>query len=163
MDGGRAVRNLVEQIESYLKQLLAQSPGGQIEIQRSDLAQLFACVPSQINYVLGTRFLQEQGYLVESRRGGGGYVRIVKLPLDQEREIKKLIDLTAGKLVSFQMGEGLIERLREEGFLSSRESILMRAVIQNEALPMETARQRELVRSALLRTMLLTLLREDFV
>lgn len=152
--------SLVEQIEQYIKKLLSSSSRGAVEVQRSELAQLFSCVPSQINYVLSTRFTLEQGYLVESRRGGGGFVRIIKLPLDQEKELRKLIDATVGQLVSQQVGDGLIHRLAEEGFLTGRESILMKAVIQREALPLELP-QRDLVRSHLLRAMLLALLRED--
>ncbi len=66
------MRNVSEVIEQYLKQILQQSPGGVIEIQRNDLADQFNCVPSQINYVISTRFTLEKGYIVESKRGGGG-------------------------------------------------------------------------------------------
>ena len=62
---------LSNQIEQYLKELLARSQSGVLEIKRSDLAEAFTCVPSQINYVLATRFSPAQGYMVESRRGGG--------------------------------------------------------------------------------------------
>lgn len=75
------MRNVSEVIEQYLKQILQQSPGGVIEIQRNDLADQFNCVPSQINYVISTRFTLEKGYIVESKRGGGGYIRIQKIKL----------------------------------------------------------------------------------
>lgn len=69
-------RSLTDQIEQYIKALIARSQDGQIEIQRIELAETFACVPSQITYVISTRFTLEQGYYSESRRGGNGYVKI---------------------------------------------------------------------------------------
>ena len=67
---------LAAQIESYIKRLLALSADNSVELSRADLAQMFMCVPSQINYVLNTRFNTEAGYYIETRRGGSGYVRI---------------------------------------------------------------------------------------
>ena len=72
-----AKRNMSDIIESYLKRFLSESE--QIEIKRSDIAERFDCVPSQVNYVINTRFTQAHGYQVESKRGGGGYIRIVKI------------------------------------------------------------------------------------
>ena len=69
-------RSLTDQIEQYIKALIARSQDGQIEIQRIELAETFACVPSQITYVISTRFTLEQGYYSESRRGDNGYVKI---------------------------------------------------------------------------------------
>ncbi|MGD8399434.1 MAG: CtsR family transcriptional regulator [Bacillota bacterium] len=72
------MRNLADFIEQYLTGILErQSP---IELQRQELAKMFRCAPSQINYVLETRFTFERGYLVESKRGGGGYIRIRQIP-----------------------------------------------------------------------------------
>jgi len=72
-------KSLVSEIEAYLKSLLHSSPEGQIEVRRKEIAELFDCVPSQITYVINTRFSVGHGYLVESRRGGGGYIRISNL------------------------------------------------------------------------------------
>jgi transcriptional regulator CtsR len=155
------MRSIADQIEQHLKQLLSNSTKGSIEVQRNELAEFFSCVPSQINYVLSTRFTFEQGYLVESRRGGGGFLRIIRLPLTQEEEIYRLIDSTLDNLVSQRVGEGLIKRLLEEGFLTKRESLLARAVIQREAIPIALP-ERDLVRAHLLRVILLTIMREEF-
>ena len=65
-------------IAGFIQQELEEA-GGALELQRSDLAQRFNCVPSQINYVMSTRFSPEHGYIVESRRGGGGYIRITRV------------------------------------------------------------------------------------
>jgi transcriptional regulator CtsR len=72
-------RSLVSEIESYLKSLLRKSPEGWIELSRKDVAELFDCVPSQITYVINTRFALRNGYVVQSRRGGGGFIRICSL------------------------------------------------------------------------------------
>ena len=79
--------SLSKEIEQYLKELLSAANSGVLEIQRNMLSEYFHCVPSQINYVLSTRFTPAQGYLVESRRGGGGYVRIVSLQLDDDDDL----------------------------------------------------------------------------
>lgn len=155
------MRSIADQIEKYLKELLARSSKGEIEVQRSELAQAFACVPSQINYVLNTRFSAEQGYLVESRRGGGGYVKIVKLPLDQEKELRLLINEINNALVSQRVAEGLINRLQDEGFLTKRESLLMKTIIQRETLGLELP-ERDIVRGRILKALMVTLLRGDF-
>ena len=155
------MRSLVDQIEQHIKEMLSASEQGVIEIQRSLLAQIFSCAPSQINYVLSTRFGVDQGYLVESRRGGAGYVRITRLSLDLEERLRELIEGSVARQVSQQVGEGLLGRLREENFLTPREELLLRAVIQRESLPLELP-ERDLVRSSILRSVLLTILRDDF-
>ena len=66
----QTMRNISDIIEQYLKSILQESPEGTVEIQRNDLAEQFSCVPSQINYVISTRFTLEKGFLVESKRGG---------------------------------------------------------------------------------------------
>ena len=83
--------NLADRIEEYLKIILKQAEEGYIVLQRGSLADFFSCAPSQINYVLTTRFTAERGYLVESRRGGGGYLRIVRLGLDPEGKFQRLM------------------------------------------------------------------------
>lgn len=95
-------KSLADRIESYLKVLIDRSDSNRIEIQRAELAETFACVPSQVTYVLATRFGQKDGYLTESRRGGKGYVRITRLAAwigdeqgvgcDLERLIKQMYD-----------------------------------------------------------------------
>lgn len=71
-------KSLADKIEQYLKVLIERSDVNQIEIQRAELAETFSCVPSQVTYVISTRFTEREGYLTESRRGGKGYVRITR-------------------------------------------------------------------------------------
>lgn len=156
------MRSLADQIEAYIKKMLELSDKGVIEVQRSEIAEIFACVPSQINYVLTTRFGPEKGYLVESRRGGGGYLRIIKLEADNDNEwIVDLVSTVENSLISQQAGEGLLERLLEEGFLTPREVYLLKAVISREALQVPLP-QRDLLRAHILKAVLVTLLRDEF-
>ena len=78
-------------IAGFIQQELDQA-GGALELQRSDLAQRFNCVPSQINYVMSTRFSPEHGYIVESRRGGGGYIRITRVQVDRQTLLMHVIN-----------------------------------------------------------------------
>ena len=80
--------SLANRIEAYIKRLLAASPNSTLVLQRKELAERFRCVPSQINYVLSTRFTTELGYLVESRRGGGGFIRIRRLDLNRDKVVQ---------------------------------------------------------------------------
>lgn len=78
-------KSLADKIEQYLKVLIERSENNEIEIQRAELAETFACVPSQITYVIGTRFNETVGYYTESRRGGKGFVRITRIDDAQVR------------------------------------------------------------------------------
>ena len=102
----RTMVTLAKQIENYIKQMIDQSEQGFIDIRRSEMAGLFMCVPSQINYVLETRFSNQQGYLVESRRGGGGFVRIIKLSVEGSENLLAMVNRAEGKQVSQKNGEG---------------------------------------------------------
>jgi len=154
------VSTLANEIERYLKKMLDISMEGFLEIKRNDLAEMFMCVPSQINYVLETRFTNNQGYHVESRRGGGGFIKIVKLNVKQDEDLLALVNSTVGKMISQQSGEGLIKRLEEEGFLTKREGILVKSIIDTNTLVLGFP-DRDLIRARILRAVLISLLRED--
>ena len=82
-------------IASFLQDSLDTAEDGVLEIQRSELAQRFNCVPSQINYVMSTRFSPERGYIVESRRGGNGYIRITRVQVDRQTLMMHVIKVWA--------------------------------------------------------------------
>ena len=150
-------------IERHLRQLLNESIKGYIEIRRNELAEQFKCVPSQINYVLSTRFTYENGFLVESRRGGAGFARIVKLMLNmQERQSSVLTYLTemVGNSVSQSTADGIVNRLLEENIITQREAGLMKAAMHRNVLKVELP-WRDNVRALILKAMLVSLLRDN--
>lgn len=151
---------LANQIEVYLKKLIAATESGTLELKRGDLAGIFMCVPSQINYVLSTRFSSNQGYLVESRRGGGGYVRIIRLAMDNEPNITSMLETGGERRVSRQAGEKLVDRLLEEEFLSKREGMIIKAMIDDKIIG--GGENADFLRGSLINAVLLLLLRDDF-
>ena len=152
---------LANRIEEYLKKLLSVSETGVLELKRSDLAEIFMCVPSQINYVLDTRFSANQGYMVESRRGGGGYLRIIRLAMDEESDIAALLNQAASRRVNRQGGAKLVERLLEEDFLTRREAMLLTTLTEESLL--KSSGDPEALRGLMLNAVLMLLLRDDFV
>lgn len=151
------MRNISDIIEQYLKQTLHQSPEQVIEIQRNDLADQFQCVPSQINYVISTRFTLEKGYLVESKRGGGGYIRIQKVNLPTHVEILNHINATVGDLIDQSAAEGLVYQMEEAHLISRREALLLKAAICRDVLVLRLPLRDE-IRAKLLKAMLIALL-----
>ncbi len=144
--------NISDIIEQYLQQILAASDNGMVEIKRSELADEFQCVPSQINYVISTRFTVEKGYLVESKRGGGGFIRIRRVQLDSQQEY--LLDLLAhiGDSIPQVTGEHVISRLLADQLLTKREAILLSQLISRETLQLPIP-LRDQLRARMLRTM----------
>ena len=153
--------SLADEIEKYIKNMIEKSRQRTIRLNRSQLAQMFDCVPSQINYVLSTRFSPERGYYVESRRGGGGYLLIARLSITDNEDVLELIN-SIPEQVTQREGHDLIQNLYEEGILSKREAMLMAAVTQEETL-MVPAPEGNMLRANVIRAMLQTILRVDFV
>ncbi|MCF2940202.1 CtsR family transcriptional regulator [Paenibacillus alkaliterrae] len=151
------MRNISDLIEQYLKHMLQDSPEGAVEIQRNDLADKFSCVPSQINYVISTRFTMEKGYMVESKRGGGGYIRIQRIDLPSLKAIQYHIEQTIGDCVDQSAAEGLIYQLEEGRLISKREANLLRAAVHRETIALKLPLRDE-IRARLLRSMLISLL-----
>ncbi|RUS44230.1 CtsR family transcriptional regulator [Cohnella sp. AR92] len=151
------MRNISDLIEQYLKQILSGSPGGAIEIQRSDLAEKFSCVPSQINYVISTRFTLEKGYYVESKRGGGGYIRIQRVDLPNLAAVQRHIQMSVGEQIDQTAAEGLIYQLEEARYLTAREANLLKAAMSRDTLQLKLPLRDE-IRAKLLRAMLVALL-----
>lgn len=105
-----------------------------IEIKRSEIANRFECVPSQINYVINTRFTMERGYIIESKRGGGGYIRIFRIEHQDEFElIDDIIQMIQPKL-SQQAAVDVLGRLYEKKVITSRERIMIESALNRETL-----------------------------
>jgi transcriptional regulator CtsR len=125
--------SLANRIEAYIKRLLAASPNSTLVLQRKELAERFRCVPSQINYVLSTRFTTELGYLVESRRGGGGFIRIRRLDLNRDKVVQ-IMEMLSELNSEVNKDEALdfVTRLMESRLITRRENRLMKAVLNSE-------------------------------
>ncbi|GAA3412023.1 CtsR family transcriptional regulator [Paenibacillus hodogayensis] len=151
------MRNVSDIIEQYLKNILQQSPSGVVDLQRSELADRFQCVPSQINYVISTRFTLEKGYLVESKRGGGGYIRIQQVELPSKEAIHVHIFNTVGSQIDQSSAEGIIYQLAEGRFITDREANLLKAAVSRDVLNLKLPLRDE-IRASLLKAMLISLL-----
>ncbi|AOH52832.1 CtsR family transcriptional regulator [Peribacillus muralis] len=150
------MRNISDVIETYLKQVLEISQKDILEIKRSEIADKFQCVPSQINYVINTRFTIERGYVVESKRGGGGYIRIMKVESqDYVQLINHLLSLI-GPRVTQSMAEGVIARLMNEEVINEREAKIMMSVIDRSVIYIDLPDRDEL-RARIITAMLTTL------
>lgn len=127
-----ANKNTSDSIEAYIKALLAQA--GMVELKRSELADVFQVVPSQINYVIKTRFTESRGYIVESKRGGGGYIRIGKVQFSDHHQMLQDLAANIGETISQQVFNDILQMLYEEKLLTKRETQLLLATTSDEVL-----------------------------
>jgi len=144
-------------IESFIKGLLAEADGT-IEIQRNELAEQFDCAPSQINYVLTTRFTPYKGYYIESRRGGGGYIKIIKVSIDDYEDINNIIVNTIGDSITKNKAYDIIVALNDEGIITDREADIIKAAIGDRAISGDN-NQRNTIRADILKNILLILVK----
>lgn len=148
--------SLADLIESYIKQQLRSSENQAIAISRAQLAELFSCVPSQINYVLTTRFTLERGYMIESRRGGGGYIRIVQVNQGDRPKLAEQLLLEIGPEISESQAEQFLASFRELGVLSVQQKRVIRALLQRETAQVPQGRAR--LRASLLRSLIILIM-----
>ena len=149
--------NTSDLIEAYLKKILEDSET--IEIRRAEMANLFNCVPSQINYVINTRFTVQRGYAVESKRGGGGSIRIEKVKITDSHHYLKEMNQLFDETISEKDAYAIIQKLYEEGILSKREGNLLLTVIAKAVLGRSPYENR--IRADLLHAILERLSYED--
>ena len=119
--------NIADLIEAYILRQLATQQDGQVELRRTDIANEISCAPSQISYVLSTRFTQDKGFVVESRRGLGGYIRIVQVPMNNlvYQDMIDKIDASA----ELPLVQSMVHYLLQHQMISSREAALMMQVV----------------------------------
>lgn len=127
-----------------------------LEIKRSEIADKFQCVPSQINYVINTRFTSERGYIVESKRGGGGYIRIIKIKMNNEVVLINNIISQIHTHLSQAASDDIILRLLEDGVISEREAKMMVSVMDRSVLYIDLPERDEL-RARMMKAMLTSL------
>ena len=124
---------LSDSIEQFIKELLNEE-ATEVELKRNELAEYFGCAPSQINYVLATRFSPDHGYLTESRRGGGGYIRIVRVVQSGSQRLMYLVNDRIGDSLSEEECLRLISQLKEQMIVTADEAALMASAVSTRAL-----------------------------
>lgn len=152
---------LSDSIESFIKTLLSQDEP-EVELKRNELAEYFGCSPSQINYVLATRFSPDHGYIIESRRGGGGYIRIVRVVQTGAQRLMYLTNERIGEAISEGEAVRLIHQLVEQSLISPSEGEIMCAAVSAQAMsiPIPDA-MKSALRARTLKTMLMTIARQN--
>ncbi|MGM8212728.1 CtsR family transcriptional regulator [Virgibacillus sp. W0430] len=148
--------NISDIIEAYLKKILHAKGKNMIEIKRSEIADQFQCVPSQINYVINTRFTVEKGYIIESKRGGGGYIRIFRIEHQKASDLIDDIISMIHPAVSQQAAADILERLLEKDVITLREKRMILSAVDRDVISVPLPIRDE-VRSRILTAMLTTL------
>ena len=147
--------NLSNVIASMISEMLEESD--EIEIQRNTLAQTIGCVPSQINYVLASRFTPERGFIVESRRGGGGFIRIARINYDNSTLLMHVIN-SIGNSIDEQTCRSHLVNLVYRDLLSEHDASLILAATGDQSLRTLGPEPRDTIRAMIFKQMLLTIL-----
>lgn len=145
-------KSISDIIEEYLKQILGES--SQIEIRRSEIANHFDVVPSQINYVIKTRFTIQHGYLVQSKRGGGGYIRIERVNLLDNVDVLNSLIQAIGDSISERDTYDIVRTLYDEKLLTRREGDLMLVALSKQTLNVNDCNVEARLRARILISML---------
>ena len=124
------MQNLSHDIEMHILELMGADDEAFIELRRKELAEAFGCVPSQINYVLRSRFSPEQGYLIESRRGGKGYIRIIRINYETTEEKINYIEDIIGSSISIRDAQRVLEMLQAKELITARERLLIEIALR---------------------------------
>ena len=150
-----------DNIERFIKEMLGEdSP--EVELKRNELAEYFGCAPSQINYVLATRFSPSQGYLTESHRGGGGYIRIVRVVETGPQKMAYLVRDRIGDSLNEEEAQRIITHLRDSGMATPEEASLMGAAVGARALALPLSPEMKgALRARILKTMILALANQE--
>lgn len=147
--------NLSDIIENYIMDEMRKQK--EIELKRSEIAQKFNCVPSQINYVISTRFIPELGYYVESRRGGGGYIKICKINLDKSEHISELLS-KIGSTMSQSVVNVYLRELLRYNIIDDRNAQLISAALSDKSLNQVDKLKRDSVRADIFKNIIINLI-----
>lgn len=152
---------LSDTIEEFIKTMLTHDDH-EVELKRNELAEYFNCAPSQINYVLATRFTPDHGYLIQSRRGGGGYIRIFRMEQDTCEQLVYLLEERVGDQISPLKADHLITQLKEREVVNETEANIMKAAIAESSytLPIHSA-IKDALRAKILKAMLMQIARKN--
>ena len=148
---------LSDSIESFIKDMLDDG-SAEVELKRNELAEYFRCAPSQINYVLATRFSPDHGYLTESRRGGGGYIRIIRVVQSGSQRLMYLVNERIGDSLTAEECIRLISQLKEAEIVTADEASLMAAAVNTRAMGVPlTDELKNAMRARIMKSMLMTI------
>lgn len=143
-----------DMIEEYIREIIADEES--VELSRSELASKFNCVPSQINYVISTRFIPELGFSVESRRGGGGYIRINKIDLSKSLYLSEIIE-KIGRKMSQSVVDIYLKEFVRYNVITSREADLIKIAVSDKSLNQVDALKRDFVRADIFKHLIINL------
>ena len=141
-------------IEEFIQEVLSEQ-NGEAELKRNELAVRFNCVPSQINYVIATRFSPERGYNVQSRRGGGGYIRITRVVPDDGNHVMQAVNII-GDRISYDSAKAILQNFFGDGIITEREAKLLLAALSDSSLAVQQP-QRDMLRARILKNVLITI------
>ena len=147
---------LTDQIAKMIEEMLEKS-GGSLELQRNEMAGRLGCVPSQISYVITSRFTPERGYIIESRRGGGGHIRIVRKQMHRDEYLMHFF-AAIGNAIEENEAEAYLRNLLGNEVISSREAKIISAALSGAALQSIAPEGRSTVRARIFKHILLSLM-----
>lgn len=145
---------LTSLIEDFIKEMMAEEDGT-IELKRNELASRFGCVPSQINYVISTRFSPERGYIVESRRGGGGYIKIQRVMPKPGNRMMHVVN-AIGDYVSYSDAAAIVRNCYDYDLITEKEARIILAAITEKSIPIEQPQQ-DALRARMLKNILVAI------
>lgn len=144
-----------DKIESFILELLKEDDDW-LELGRNELASVFNCVPSQINYVISTRFNQDRGYIVESKRGGGGYLKIKRISPERENPIYAAV-MRMENEINYDTAKALLNYFLSIDMIDEKQEKLILSAISDKSLT-NVAKQKDVVRAQIFKNMLITLI-----
>lgn len=144
-------------IEKFINDLMEESKGV-VEIQRNDMASYFNCAPSQINYVLTTRFSSDRGYIIESHRGGGGFIKIMKVDMDENDELLERLAGRIGDSVKKEEAFEILEILYRKQLIEQSTKNILRTVVGDNTLSIISKPFRDRVRAEILKSAIVSAL-----
>ncbi|MBU5455678.1 CtsR family transcriptional regulator [Caproiciproducens sp. MSJ-32] len=121
-------------IENFIKDMISEEEESMVSIRRNELADKFSCAPSQINYVLSTRFTYEKGYVIESKRGGGGCIVIKRINYHDNSEKLKLIGESIGNSITYNGAISILNHLKETDLITNREYEIMKIALNDRTI-----------------------------
>ena len=147
---------LSDTIEQFIKDMMQREQQAEIDLKRNELAEYFHCAPSQINYVLATRFTPDHGYVITSQRGGGGYIRIVRIVRSGNEQLRYLLNERIGDSITAGEAQILCGQLAERGSITAEDARLMVSAVSPAALSVPVPEAvKDVMRARILRSMLL--------